>query len=130
MTKYKYLITNSSGKEKKGVIEAQSEVNAIKKLQSDGSIVLQIEERKSLDDQNWNIQIGTGVKTKDIVIFCRQFYSILDAGVSVIEGLRMIKEQTENKVLQKAIANVQTNVEKGESLALAMRWKRKYFRPF
>ncbi len=127
MTKYKYLITDSSGKEKKGVIEAQSESNAAKKLQSDGSIVLQIEERKSLGEQSWNIQFGTGVKTKDIVIFCRQFYSILEAGVSVIEGLRMIKEQTENKFLKKAVANVQTNVEKGESLATAMEMEKKIF---
>lgn len=127
MAKYKYIITDSSGKESKGTLEAKTKELALKRLQRDGIVILSLEKAFSLEDQSWNIQIGTGVKTKEICVFCRQFYSILEAGVTVIEGLRLIQEQTENKYLREALQHVQTNVEKGESLATAMQMENKIF---
>ncbi|MCR5232663.1 MAG: type II secretion system F family protein [Lachnospiraceae bacterium] len=54
-------------------------------------------------------------------VFCRQFVSMAQAGVSLIDSLNMLSDQTENKVLRDAIREVQTEVEKGESLTVAMR---------
>lgn len=127
MGKYKYVITNKYGKEKKGVVEALSEEVAISKLKSDGSIVLHIKETVDIANASWNITIGNPVKKKDITIFCKQFYSILTAGVTVIEGLRMVQDQTENKYLRQALYNVQVAVEKGDSLAEAMEAEGKIF---
>lgn len=127
MAKYKYLVTDKYGKEKRGMLESSSEDAAIAKLKGDGSVVLEIKEAKSLDDASWNIQIGNPVKKKDITIFCKQFYSILTAGVTVIDGLRMIQDQTDNKHLRKALYNVQVSVEKGDSLASAMEMEGKIF---
>lgn len=127
MARYKYVITDKYGKEKKGLMESQSQEQAIAKLKGDGSVVLDIKESKSLDDASWNIQIGSGVKKKDITIFCKQFHSILTAGVTVIDGLAMVQDQTENKVLRKALLNVQANVSKGDSLAGAMEQEGKVF---
>ena len=127
MARYKYVITDKYGKEKKGMLESQSEEQAIARLKGDGSVVLQIKETKSLDDAAWNIQIGSGVKKKDITIFCKQFHSILTAGVTVIDGLQMVQDQTENKNLRRALLNVQANVSKGESLAGAMEQEGKVF---
>ena len=53
-------------------------------------------------------------------VFCRQFASILKAGVSVINALEML-EQTENKRLKEAIERTQSSVEKGENLSDSMR---------
>ena len=94
--------------------------NALARLQADGSIVMSIREAASLEDSPWNIQIGSGVKKKDITVFCKQFHSILHAGVSVIDGLRMVEDQTENKNLRRSIHNVLGSVEKGDSLASAL----------
>lgn len=127
MAKYKYLVTDKYGKERRGTLESSSEDSAIAKLKGDGSVVLEIKETKSLDDASWNIQIGNPVKKKDITIFCKQFYSILTAGVTVIDGLRMIQDQTDNKHLRKALYNVQVSVEKGDSLASAMEMEGKVF---
>ena len=127
MAKYKYLITDKYGKEKKGVTDATSEEAAIAKLKADGSVVLEIKEAASLGDASWNITIGNPVKKKDITVFCKQFYSILTAGVTVIDGLRMLQDQTENKYLRQAIFNVQVSVEKGDSLAAAMEAEGKVF---
>ena len=99
MRKYKYLITDKNGKEKHGTIEAGSEAAAMTKLKSDGSVVLELSEAADIANASWNITIGNPVKKKDITIFCKQFYSILTAGVTVIDGLRMVQDQTENKYL-------------------------------
>ncbi len=127
MAKYKYRVTDKYGKEVKGTMESASEEAAIARLKGEGSVVLDIREYKSLSDASWNITIGNPVKKKEITIFCKQFYSILNAGVSVVEGLKMIQDQTQNKILRKALFNVQVNVEKGETLASAMEMEGKVF---
>ncbi len=127
MAKYKYVITNKYGKEKKGVLDATNEEAAIAKLKGDGSIVLSISESADIANASWNITIGNPVKKKDISIFCKQFYSILTAGVTVVDGLRMVQDQTENKYLKEALYNVMINVEKGDSLADAMEAEGKIF---
>lgn len=127
MGKYKYLITDKNGKEKHGTIEAGSEAAAMTKLKSDGSVVLELSEAADIANASWNITIGNPVKKKDITIFCKQFYSILTAGVTVIDGLRMVQDQTENKYLKAALYNVMVAVEKGDSLAEAMEMEGKVF---
>ncbi|MCH5252321.1 MAG: type II secretion system F family protein [Lachnospiraceae bacterium] len=127
MARYKYRITDKYGKEKRGTLESNSEEAAIARLKGDGSVVLEIKETMALSEASWNIQIGNPVKKKDITIFCKQFHSILTSGVTVIDGLRMIQDQTENKVLRKALYNVQVNVEKGDTLANAMEMEGKVF---
>lgn len=127
MGKYKYLITDKNGKEKHGTIEASSESAAMTKLKSDGSVVLELSEAADIANASWNITIGNPVKKKDITIFCKQFYSILTAGVTVIDGLRMVQDQTENKYLKAALYNVMVAVEKGDSLAEAMEMEGKVF---
>lgn len=127
MAKYKYLITNKYGKEKRGTMEATSKENAIAKLKNDGSVVLEISEMANIANASWNITIGNPVKKKDITVFCKQFYSILTAGVTVVDGLRMVQDQTENKYLREALYNVTVSVEKGDSLADAMEMEKKVF---
>lgn len=127
MATFKYRITDRYGKDKKGTVEANSEEAAAAKLKGDGAIVHFIKETKSVDDAAWNITIGNPVKLKDITLFCRQFYSILNAGVTVVDGLKMLEDSTENKTLRKSIYNVQVNVEKGETLANAMALEGKVF---
>ena len=127
MARYKYTITDKYGKEKKGMLEAMSEEAAVQRLKGDGSVVLDIRKATDLANASWNITIGNPVKKKDITIFCKQFYSILTAGVTVIDGLRMVQDQTENKYLRTALMNVQVAVEKGDSLAEAMEEENKVF---
>lgn len=127
MATFKYRITDRYGKDKKGTVQANSEEAATAKLKGEGAIVHFIKETKSVDDAAWNITIGNPVKLKDITLFCRQFYSILNAGVTVVDGLKMLEDSTENKTLRKSIYNVQVNVEKGETLANAMALEGKVF---
>ncbi len=125
MAKFKYVITDKYGKEKKGTMDALSVEAATQQLKGDGSIVLSINETADLS--GLNITIGNPVKKKDITIFCRQFYSILMAGVTVIDGLRMVQEQTQNKYLRTSLFNVMTSVQKGDTLADSMAAEGKVF---
>lgn len=126
MAEYQYRVITPAGKEKKGTIEARLPEQAEALLKADGNIVLSIEEASILN-KDIHISIGTPIKPRAYSIFCRQFVSILEAGVSIMKALEMLTEQTENKHLRKGIAGVKEDVGKGESLAMAMRKRGKVF---
>lgn len=67
------------------------------------------------------------VKKKDMAVFCRQFHTMLNAGVSVVRSLDILERQTENKLLRKAISNVYENVQKGMTLSEALKENPKVF---
>ncbi|NLP34752.1 MAG: type II secretion system F family protein [Clostridiales bacterium] len=126
MASFSYKIIDKNGKEKKGTMEAATEEKVVAVLRSEGYIPISVTPQNILT-KDINITIGHPVKPREFSIFCRQFVSILSAGVSLINALDMLREQTENKALSQAIKNVQTSVEKGETLAGAMRLEGKIF---
>ena len=99
---------------------------AREQLKLEGLTALTINEQ-SLMTRDLNINIGGKPKPRDMSIFCRQFVSIVSAGVTIIDALEMLSDQTENKVLKKSVLEAKLAVEKGESLADAMRVNRKIF---
>lgn len=60
------------------------------------------------------------VTVKDIAIFCRQFSVIINSGISIVKGLSIIRDQTENVKLKSVLSDVYENVQKGKSLSSAM----------
>ena len=122
MESFSYKAVNTAGKDVKGSVEAESREEAARKIKEQGLIPVSIGKQGALDkDVNIPIFKGKKIPARDMSVFCRQFASILKAGVSVINALEMLAEQTENKKLKEAIVNTQFNVEKGESLSDSMR---------
>lgn len=121
MPSYKYTILTPQGKEKKGSIEANDAEHATNLLKADGSIVTKVQEEGLLDKELSFSFGGGGVKARDLSVFCQQFHSITGAGVSIVNALEMLGEQTENKALRDAINNTRASVEKGSSLAESMK---------
>ncbi len=126
MNSYSYLVINKKGKVQKGSIEATDEEKAKFLLKAEGFLPVSLEKQSFLN-KDINITVGNPVKSRDLSVFCRQFVSILTAGVSVVNALDLLTQQTENKVLSEAIKEVQTSVEKGEGLADAMKEQKKVF---
>lgn len=126
MSSYSYTAIDKNGRDRKGSIKADSKDKAREQLKADGLMVLTVSEQ-SLMTRDININIGGQPKARDMSIFCRQFVSIISAGVTIIDAMEMLSEQTENKLLKKAIAEAKVAVEKGESLANAMRLNKKVF---
>lgn len=122
METFSYKAVNPAGKDVKGSVEAESKEEAARKIKEQGLVPVSIGKQGALDkDVNIPIFKGKKIPARDMSVFCRQFASILKAGVSVINALEMLAEQTENKKLKEAIVNTQANVEKGESLSDSMR---------
>lgn len=108
-------------------MEANNRDAAKELLKKDGYVILSLEEQSQQFDMNFTF--GRKLKPRDLSVFCRQFVSILESGVAMKEALAMLEEQTENKTLKKSIAEVLTNIEKGNSLADAMRGESHVFPP-
>ena len=122
MESFSYKAVSAAGKDVKGSVEAESQEEAARKIKEQGLVPVSIGKQGALDkDVNIPIFKGKKIPARDMSVFCRQFASILKAGVSVINALEMLAEQTENKKLKEAIVNTQSNVEKGENLSDSMR---------
>ncbi len=126
MGQYTYVAITPQGKEKKGNIEAADEAKAKMLLKRDGLLPISIIPAGALT-RDINISFGALVKPRELAVFCRQFQSILNAGVTIIDALKMLAEQTENKAFKKALIETVTAVGQGETLGDAMRQNPKIF---
>ena len=119
MPAYSYEAVDKLGKKKRGNIEAASPDRAQSMLKGEGLIPIKVSEQSFL---NKDVNIGgSGVSKRDLSVFCRQFVSILNAGVPIVDAMGMMEDQTENKRLKKALGEVKANIAKGESFANALR---------
>ena len=119
MASYKYEVVGADGKPKTGTIEAMNMEVASAELKSGGNTIVSIT-RANAFNKDLEIHIGKAVSVREMSVFCRQFESVLNAGVTVVEALDMLSEQTENKPFANAIAEVRDSVQRGETLAVAM----------
>lgn len=119
MSSFKYTALDRSGKKIKSTLEASSIETAKSSLRQTGYTILDIYEPGTMD-KDIDLPFLGNPKAKDMAIFCRQFVSILRAGVPISQVLAMLGQQTENKKLTDAIHQMQMDIEKGDTLAGAM----------
>src|SRR5690554_346165 len=128
MAKFQYKAKNMSGKIVEGIYEApekQYVIDMIKEKSFYPIEIKEISEGKDLKEYDF----FTKVKTKDLIVFCRQFSGILKAGVTLVQALRMLGEQTENVILSNIIKEINDDIQKGSGLSEAMAKHRKHFPP-
>ena len=126
MADFSYEAITKEGRALKGTVEADNAEAAKAQLKAKGYIVTDVEEQ-SLLQKDINISFDKKPSPRDLAVFCRQFVSMSKAGVSILECLTLLREQTENKVLAKAVREVQAEVEKGEPLAVGLSKHKKIF---
>ncbi len=128
-TTFNYRIITKEGKERKGSIDSDSLEKAKSTIKGEGSTIISISEANAFN-KDLSISFGTKkLKPRELSVFCRQFLSIISAGISIVNALSMLAEQTDNKVLKEALFNVKSNVEKGDTLAGALKKEGKLFPP-
>ncbi|NOY54065.1 MAG: type II secretion system F family protein [Deltaproteobacteria bacterium] len=120
MEVFKYAGKTSSGGIKKGVIEAASRDAAVAILRQQGVRTTSIKP-KPKDIEIKIPGLGGGVKEAEIVIFTRQFATMIDAGLPLVQCLDILSAQTENKNFAKVISAVKQDVEDGSTYADALR---------
>lgn len=119
MAEFNYLVVDKTGKEKKGNMQAETVDEVRAKLKNEGFTVVNVTKASALTKEI-NITIGKAVKPRDLSVFCRQFISMVRAGVTILDSLDMLADQTENVTMAKAIRGVHTEIRKGETLSEAL----------
>ncbi|WP_397539473.1 type II secretion system F family protein [Rummeliibacillus pycnus] len=111
MTVYRFSGRTMQGAMEKGTIEANSKQLAVKKLRDKGINPRQIEESNSILHKD--LTIGSPMKNEDFVIYCRQFATLIRAGISIVEATHILSEQTSSKGLKKALIGVEEDLRSG-----------------
>lgn len=118
MAKFKYRALTSTNEKVEGVYEAKSKDEVLAIISSNGYYPLMVEE--VIESTNIHLGVKKKVKLKDIAILCRQFYTMLDAGVQIDSCLEILAEQLTHPELKKALKAVYEDVNRGDSLADSM----------
>src|SRR5437867_4476411 len=116
----------TSGAIHQGVSEAETDTILVRRLKEQGLEVRKIKRTKAVVRPGTK-RVWGRVGLIDLSIFCRQFSTMIDAGVSLVRCLNVLAEQTANKKLRAIILDVQKEVEAGQTLSSSMR---KYPRVF
>lgn len=120
MAEFQYKIIRPDGKTQSGRMSAKTKEAAVASLRAEKNTVTYIEEATGLR-KGINLSFGARVKPRDFSIFCRQFVSIVGAGVTIVDAFAMLQEQTASKALQTAVRSVHADISKGDTLANSMR---------
>ena len=112
----------SLGKYVEGEIEAINNAEAAHKLKEQKVIITKLTEFKKKKKvgkkkEKTSFSFGTGVKAKEILIFCKQFGTMLRAGLPVLNTLNMLDEQTKAPNMKKIIVTIRKDLESGNALS-------------
>src|SRR5574341_985611 len=123
MPLFEYTARTVQGELKRDQIEANSRDDVIAFLRKNRMVVVQVRDAPKSVKFSW----GGGITTRDVVIFTRQFATMINAGLPLVQALDILAQQTENKKLAETTRAVVTDVESGHTLADALRKHPKAF---
>ena len=119
MPVYNWQGRTREGAKKKGVLEAANEAAATAQLRSQGVLPTKVRLKPKDVEEIFPFLQGR-VKTKDLVVFTRQFAVMIDAGLPLVQCLQILGDQSDNKTLQRVIREVRNDVEAGSTFAEAL----------
>jgi type IV pilus assembly protein PilC len=117
---YKWEGQSKQGAELKGETEAANEESLREILRRKNIRLRTIKEKRKDIFEAMNLFQGS-VSTKDLILFTRQFSTMIDSGLPLIQGLEILAAQTENPFFKKIIAKVKGDVEGGSAFAEALK---------
>jgi type IV pilus assembly protein PilC len=127
MSRFKYSGRNKKGKTS-GTIQADSKREALQLLREEGIRVIEIDEiAESLFTKD--LVLGNPVKLQHLVIYLRQFATLLKAGVPVVDATRILSQQTDSKKLKQVLMDMEQELLEGNPLSTAAGKHPKVFSP-
>lgn len=119
MPVYKYVGRTNKGKLKRGTIEAVSRTDAIQELKNKSISPRELKETKAtVFNKDFSIKRNK-VKNRDFVIYCRQFGTLIRAGVPILDATHILSTQTESKLLKSTLGLVEEDIRSGRSFSEA-----------
>lgn len=130
-TTFTYKVKDRSGNVRSGKAEGASADLVAKSLRDKGLVPLEVQEKQGgvLQTELSMPWSGKRVKQRDIVVFTRQFATMVNSGLSLIKALSVLVEQTDSKALAAVLSEVKVDVEQGTSLSAALERHPKVFSP-
>ncbi len=122
MPTFTYTARSSNGDLRSATIDAPSRDDAVAQLRRQRLTIVKVDESKSTPKKS----LGS-IKMRDIVIFTRQFSTMINAGLPLVQALDILARQSENKALQAVVREVVFDVESGNTVADAMKKHPKAF---
>jgi type IV pilus assembly protein PilC len=114
MATFTYTARAFNGELRTATIDASSRDDVISQLRKQRLSVVKI-------DQGASAKVGRGsIKTRDVVIFTRQFSTMINSGLPLVQALTILAEQTDNKALAEVTKKVVFDVESGNTVADAL----------
>jgi type IV pilus assembly protein PilC len=126
MPVYTWVAETKKGRKLKGELEAADERIALSQLKRRNLTVKKLKPKPKdiFENISW---LQPKVGTKDIVVFTRQFSTMIDAGLPLVQGLTILAEQSENKTFKTILKEITKDVEGGSTLAEALKKHPKVF---
>ncbi len=125
MATFAYVGRSKSGAVKKGELVAKSRDEAVDQLRKQSVVVTSLEEKAA--KEGFSLKLGSGVSEKDLVVFTRQFGTMINAGLPLIQCLEILSTQSENVALRKSVGEIKVQVEGGSTFSDALRRHPKIF---
>lgn len=122
---YKYKAISQNGEIIQGFFEGKDKSDVLNMLRGNNYLPVNIE--KDMDKDAKIDLFLKKVSKKDLAVFCRQFYTMLDAGIDIVQCVNILEKQSENKTLVKALASIHEDVQKGFTLSESMKRYNKIF---
>lgn len=113
MPVFEYTARTPTGEETTGTLDASSREDAVQQLRQKRMVVVRVREKVKK-------KRARGVPTRDVVIFTRQFATMINSGLPLVQALDILAKQTENKALSEVTQQVVYDVESGNTLADAL----------
>jgi type IV pilus assembly protein PilC len=125
MAVFTYVAKDALGKVYKGQSEAENEQMLVRRLRERGFWVQKVSEERAAPAERAvqpkrGFHIFGRVSGRDLAMFCRQFATMMNAGVSLVRCLAVLEEQTSSLRLREIIRDIQASVESGETLSRAL----------
>ena len=128
MAAFNYAVRDKAGRVVKGSLDGYSKEAVRTKLTQMGYVILELEQESAFAALG-KLKIGSGIKSKDITVFARQFATMINAGLSLTKCLSILGSQTESAALRDVISQIGKDVEAGQSLSDSMSKHPRVFPP-
>ena len=125
MSTFAYVGRTRQGAVKKGELSAKTREEAVDQLRKQNVVVTSLEEKAGKG--KFTLSLGGGLTDKDLVVFTRQFGTMINAGLPLIQCLDILSTQSENKVLRETVGDVKNGVEAGSTFSDALKKHPKVF---
>jgi len=123
MAEFAWEAKARTGEVRKGVMEADNEATVHNRLRQQQLNPVKVKKKA----KEFNLTIGAGVDAKELVQFTRQFATMIDAGLPLVQCLDILANQTPNKIFQNALKDIKNTVEGGSTFSDALRRHPKIF---